>query len=58
MRLTYLQHGRGAENGVDPENVLVLLCDFTVDGDEHTYWSLIFIRDSAQGAWRLDDQGY
>ncbi|MGM9613733.1 MAG: hypothetical protein ACI3XZ_09510, partial [Butyricicoccus sp.] len=58
MRLTYLKNGRGAENGVNPQNVLVLLCDFTIDGEEHPDWSLIFIRDSAQAAWRLDDQGY
>lgn len=58
MRLRYLQNGHGAENGVDPENVLVLLCDFTIDSEEHPEWSLIFIRDSVQSAWRLDDQGY
>lgn len=58
MRHSYLQNGRGAVHDVSPENVLVLLCDFTVEGDSHTSWSLIFIRDSEDGPWRLDDQGY
>ncbi len=58
MRNSYLSNGHGATNGVKPENVIVLSCDFAVDGDEHTNWSMILIRDSKDGAWRIDDQGY
>jgi hypothetical protein len=64
---SYLNNGRGSENGVLRENVLVLLSDFKTDNeppggfnpdDTYTGWNWILIRDSKDGAWRVDDYGY
>ncbi|SMC46458.1 M56 family metallopeptidase [Papillibacter cinnamivorans] len=61
-RVSYMQYGRGSINGVAEENVIVLLCNFTIEDDEtfrgyYPNWKMILVRDSADGAWRLDDQG-
>jgi beta-lactamase regulating signal transducer with metallopeptidase domain len=64
MRESYLRNGRGGVNGVEPENVLVLFCDYTLleaPGREEQFftdWMLILIRDDADSPWRIDDQGY
>ena len=64
---SYLRNGRGAGNGAARENVIVLHSDFTTDGsppggfnpnDKYTGWNWILIRDSENGAWRVDDYGY
>lgn len=65
---SYLQYGRGQENEVKAENIIVLLTDFDVDdsGDnpvlnaDSTYeaYNWILIRDSKEDKWRIDDQGY
>ena len=64
----YMAGGHGSFNGVKKENVIVLLCTFTVDssgGDgsfnpNSTYddWNWILIRDSENDPWRVDDWGY
>lgn len=64
----YLQHGKGATNGVTASNVVVLLSDFDVDssgGDgslnpnsTYTDWNWILIRDNSDQPWRVDDWGY
>lgn len=62
-RTSYMQYGKGKINGVSEKNVIVLLCNFTIENDEtfkgyYPNWQMILIRDSADGAWRIDDQGY
>lgn len=64
----YLKSGKGSVNGVEAENVIVLLSNFDVDssgGDgslnpNSTYsnWNWILIWDSKTGNWQVDDWGY
>lgn len=64
----YMSGGRGSQNGVKSENVIVLYSDFKTGskaGDQglnpnSTYkdWNWILIRDSKAGNWRVDDCGY
>ena len=64
----YMRGGRGSQNGVLIENVIILLSDFHVGTTrvneawetDSTYenWNWILIRDSADGDWRIDDWGY
>ena len=64
----YMSYGHGSSNGVEQENVIVLLSDFYVDssgGDgsfnpDTTYsnWMWILIRDSKVDKWTVDDWGY
>ncbi len=59
---SYMQYGNGKTNGVSEGNVIVLLCNFTIENDNafegyYPDWQMILIRDSADGAWRIDDQG-
>lgn len=64
----YLEYGRGLENGVIPENVIVLLSNFDVDGSgnnpvlepnsTYTDYNWILIRDSKTSDWKVDDWGY
>lgn len=64
----YLKNGRGKENSVKAENVIVLLSNFDVDssgGDgslnpNYTYsnWNWVLIRDDKAGNWKIDDWGY
>ena len=61
-RTSYMQYGKGKSNGVSEENVIVLLCNFTIENDKafegyYPNWQIILIRDSADGAWRIDGQG-
>lgn len=63
QRVSYLLYGRGAVNGVSPDDVIIFLCDFTIPKEnimegEYTDFNLILIRDGKDGEWRLDDQGY
>ncbi|HHQ4154728.1 DUF4829 domain-containing protein [Clostridium perfringens] len=65
---SYLTNGRGSTNGVIPENVIVVLCNFDVDSSKNnpvfepntTYtdfsWTLIRIDKSSN--WEIDAQGY
>lgn len=64
----YLKYGKGLENGVKSENVIVFISTFKVDfsGGEgslnpnSTYsdWNWTVIRDSKTGNWRVDCWGY
>ena len=64
----YLQCGRGSKNGVNSENVIILLSNFDVDdsGDilalnpnsTYTNYNWILIRTSKRSKWRIDDRGY
>lgn len=64
----YMTSGKGSQNGVSKENVIVLLSEFKVDsagGDgslepNSTYsdWNWILIKDSKTNKWRVDDWGY
>ncbi|NLX91934.1 MAG: hypothetical protein GXZ07_10220 [Firmicutes bacterium] len=65
---SYMTGGRGSFNGINKNNVIVLLSEFNVDssgGDgslnpNSTYnnWIWILIRDSGKDEWRVDDWGY
>lgn len=65
---SYMAHGHGSKNGVEENNVIILLSNFTVDssgGDgslnpdsTYTNWMWILIRDSQAGGWKVDDWGY
>ena len=65
---SYLEYGRGQENEVKVENIIVLLTDFDVDdsGDntvlnaDSTYedYNWILIREDNKSKWKIDDQGY
>jgi hypothetical protein len=64
----YLTYGKGAENGIKPENLIVLFSDFDVNSSgpaagfepnsTQTEWSWTLIRDSKTDSWRVDDAGY
>lgn len=60
-RESYMLYGMGQINGVKPENVIVLHCDFEIKEEPFTgnysSWKMILIRDSTEGTWRVDDQG-
>ena len=64
----YFQFGKGSENNVKPENVIVLLSDFDVDdsgdnpvlnpGETYTDYNWILIRDDKDSDWKIDDFGF
>ncbi|MGN9166254.1 DUF4829 domain-containing protein [Tissierellaceae bacterium HCP3S3_D8] len=64
----YLENGKGLGSGIKPENVIVLLSNFDVDGSgdnpvlnpNSTYedYQWILIRDSEVSNWVIDDWGY
>lgn len=64
----YMYAGKGAQNSITQENALALFADFTtgeMDADtgfasntSYDGWCFILVRDSADGAWRVDDMGY
>ncbi|MET3194921.1 DUF4829 domain-containing protein [Gottfriedia sp. OAE603] len=64
----YMKYGRGSENGVKEENVIVLLSNFMVDssGGDGSFepnstqsdWSWTLIRDSKNDKWQVDSWGY
>lgn len=67
----YVKYGMGSVNGTKPENVIVFYIDYDVSFPENTSeqekgawmssydnWSMILIRDSKDGKWLIDDQGY
>jgi len=65
---SYMFGGKGSENGVKKENVIVLFSNFYVgstggDGGfqpdaDYRDWNWIVIRDSKTDKWRVDDWGY
>lgn len=65
---TYLKNGQGSVNGVSPENVIILLSNFDVDGSgdnlvlepnsTYTDYQWILKRDNETSAWEIDDCGY
>lgn len=64
----YLDNGRGQENEVKSENIIVLLTDFDVDdsGDNpvlnadsrYENYNWILIREDDKSKWEIEDQGY
>lgn len=64
----YLENGKGAVNGVLPENVVVFKSSFKADrwgGDgsfapngDYPDWNWILIRDGENSRWVVDDWGY
>lgn len=64
----YLESGRGSANGVNPENVIVLLTTFDVDdsgdnpvlnpGSTYEDYQWILIRNDKTSEWNIDDFGY
>lgn len=65
----YMKSGHGSVNGINSDNVIVLLSNFDVgsyDGGDtgfesnSTYsdWNWILIRDDKNDKWRVDDYGY
>jgi len=68
MLNSYMKNGRGSVNGVDRENVIVLLSNFEVGSFGHCQslesdtiyknWNWILIRDTKDGNWRVDDKGF
>ncbi|APH06514.1 DUF4829 domain-containing protein [Bacillus weihaiensis] len=70
MKITddYMKYGNGSVNGVQQENVIVLLSSFKVgssggDGSlephsTYTDWNWIVVRDDHSDKWRVDDWGY
>lgn len=64
----YISGGKGSQNGVQKENVIVLFSSYDVDatgGDgslnpnsTYDHWNWILIRDSKTGSWKVDDWGY
>lgn len=62
MRVSYMNSGKGHVNGIEEENVIVLQCNFEIKDDpafagQYLNWNLIFIRESNDAPWVLDDQG-
>lgn len=65
---TYLKNGQGSVNGVSPENVIILLSNFDVDGSgdnpvlepnsTYTDYQWVLKRDNETSAWEIDDCGY
>ena len=65
---SYLENGRGQENGVKAENIIVLLTNFDVDdsgdnpvlnkGSIYEDYQWILIRDDKTSKWNIDDSGY
>lgn len=63
---SYMKTGKGAYNGAQPEQVIVLLSNFNT-GDQtvtlnpnsrYTNWMWILIREDENAPWQLDDSGY
>ena len=64
----YMKNGKGAYNGVEEENVIILFSDFYVSpngGDvsfnkdfTYTNWNWILIRSSKSDKWEVVDWGY
>ncbi|WP_368505161.1 DUF4829 domain-containing protein [Alkalihalophilus sp. As8PL] len=64
----YLTYGNGSTNGIEEENVIVLISNFDVNasgGDgsfqpnsTETNWKWILVRDDKHDKWRVDDWGY
>ena len=62
----YMTYGKGKENEVKIENVIVLFTDFTARSNSRTFtpnqklenFNWILIRDNAGNTWTIDDCGY
>lgn len=64
----YLHNGKGSNNGVKPENVIVILSEFEVGksgknpvlepGATYSDYSWTLIRSGEKSQWAIDDQGY
>ena len=64
----YMTGGRGSQNGVKAQNVIVWYSNFKTgskaaeqgfnENSAYTYWNWILIRDNKTGNWRADDWGY
>lgn len=63
----YMYYGRGYNNGIKAENVIVLFSNFNTgplccggfdQNSTYSDWNWTLIRDSKEGKWRVDDCGY
>jgi hypothetical protein len=64
----YITTGRGSENGIDQNNVIVLLSNISVGehgsasasepNEKRDNWMWILIRKDANAPWKVDGQGY
>ena len=63
---SYITSGRGADNGIKRENVMVVLSDFktkVTKGDTYLNYmdinfNWILIRNDENSPWKVDDYGY
>ena len=67
MTKSYIENGRGSENGVKAENVIVLMSNFDVEDSEgdgltpntsYTDFNWWLIRTNKSDPWKIDDWGY
>lgn len=64
----YLENGNGSQNGVNEENVIILLSNFYVDDSgknpvlnrdtTYTDYQWILIRDNEKREWKIDSFGF
>lgn len=63
---TYMTYGKGSQNDINPDNVLIIYTDFTVNSDEnetidagdYKAQKWILIREDKNSDWKVDDYGY
>lgn len=65
---SYLEHGNGSINGVNEENVIILLSDFYVDKSSknpvlnrdttYTEYKWTLVRDNEKSEWKIDSFGF
>lgn len=63
---TYMTYGKGSQNDINPDNVLIIYTDFTVSSDEnetidagdYKAQKWILIREDKNSDWKVDDYGY
>lgn len=63
---TYMTYGKGSQNDINPDNVLIIYTDFTVNSDanetidagDYKAQKWILIRADKNSDWKVDDYGY
>lgn len=63
---TYMTYGKGSQNDINSDNVLIIYTDFTVSSDEnetidagdYKAQKWILIREDKNSDWKVDDYGY
>lgn len=68
MKEGYIHYGKGLNNGIKAENVIVIFSEFKVDesgknpvlspGATYSDYSWTLIRSNKNSQWAIDDQGY